>query len=314
MHILAPQSQRIEDSEQAVDLGQAPGDIVFLSSADTEIAGFSQNAHILGEITTLRLANLLSLSHPYSVDLYVENTLKKSKCVILRLLGGANYWSYGLEAIMECCRKENIPLLVLPGDDKWDENLASNSTVSVKIVREFWLYCVEGGDENIRNALLFAASIINKTESPLPVKPIPRAGLWWPDQTLPTLDEFDSIWGEVNRPIVPIVFYRALVQGNATKPLQALWESLLKFGLNPLPIFVASLKDAESKAVLSEIFARFPPDLILNGTAFAVSNVAESHINQLRLMNLVNRYFKLFFQVLRKSPGVETTTDWGFEI
>ena len=277
MHILAPQSQRIEDTEQAVDLGQDPGDIVFLTSADTEIAGFSQNAHVLTDKVSLRLANLLTLTHPYSVDLYVENTIIGSKCIILRLLGGANYWSYGLEAIVECTRKNDIPLLVLPGDDKWDENLVSNSSVSSEIVREFWRYCVEGGDENIKNALQFAVSIINKSENPPPPKPIPRAGLWWSDRTFPTLDEFKSIWLEENRPIVPIVFYRALVQGNATAPLQALCESLTKFELNPLPIFVASLKEDESKAVLSKIFAYFPPDLILNGTAFAVSNSGATH-------------------------------------
>ena len=277
MHILAPQSQRIEDADQAVDLGQDPADIVFLSSADTEIAGFSQNADVLGNNISLRLANFLSLSHPYSVDLYVEKTIKDSKCIILRMLGGANYWLYGLEAIVECTRKNKIPLLVLPGDDKWDENLVSNSTVPPKTAREVWRYCVEGGDENIRNALQFAANVIKKTKSPPPVKPIPRAGLWWPDRTFPTIDEFETIWLATNRPIVPIVFYRALVQGNATKPLQALCESLIKFELNPLPIFISSLKDEESKAVLSNIFERFPPNLILNATAFAVSSSGTTH-------------------------------------
>ena len=277
MHILAPQSQRIENADEAVDLGQDPGDLVFLSSADTEIAGFSQNAFVLGDKTSLRLANLLSLSHPYSVDLYVEKTISESSCIVLRLLGGANYWSYGLEAIVASTRKNDIPLLVLPGDDKWDENLVSNSSVSADIVRQFWRYCVEGGDENQKNALLFAASIINKNESPPPPKPIPRAGIWWFNGKFPTLDELEEIWSQTNRPIIPIVFYRALVQGNATAPVQALCQSLERFELNPLPIFVSSLKDGESKAVLSKIFKRFSPDLILNGTAFAVSGSGTIH-------------------------------------
>ena len=60
------------------------------------------------------------------------------------------------------------------------------------------------------------ASIINKNESPPPPKPIPRAGLWWFNGKFPTLDELEEIWPQKNRPIIPIVFYRALVQGNAT--------------------------------------------------------------------------------------------------
>ena len=60
-------------------------------------------------------------------------------------------------------------------------------------------------------------------------------------------------------------------------PVQAFCQSLERFELNPLPIFVSSLKDDESKAVLSKIFDRFSPDLILNGTAFAVSSSGTVH-------------------------------------
>ncbi len=38
MHLLAGEVQRIDDAEAAVDLELPPGDIVFLSAADTEIA------------------------------------------------------------------------------------------------------------------------------------------------------------------------------------------------------------------------------------------------------------------------------------
>jgi acyl-CoA synthetase (AMP-forming)/AMP-acid ligase II len=40
--------------------------------------------------------------------------------------------------------------------------------------------------------------------------------------------------------------------------------------LNPLPVFVASLKDPLSRATLAALFAEAPPDMILNCTAFAV--------------------------------------------
>jgi cobaltochelatase CobN len=42
MHLLAAQPGTIEDGTEAVDLGQTPGDIVFLTAADTEIACLAQ--------------------------------------------------------------------------------------------------------------------------------------------------------------------------------------------------------------------------------------------------------------------------------
>ena len=45
---------------------------------------------------TLRLVNLLQLQHNLSVDLYVEKTLRHARLIVLRLLGGAQYWTYGL--------------------------------------------------------------------------------------------------------------------------------------------------------------------------------------------------------------------------
>ena len=43
MHILAPQAGRIDDGQEAVDLGQAPGDILILSAADSELSAFSSS-------------------------------------------------------------------------------------------------------------------------------------------------------------------------------------------------------------------------------------------------------------------------------
>ena len=43
----------------------------------------------------------------------------------------------------------------------------------------------------------------------------------------------------------------------------------MRQGLNPLPIFVASLKDPLSVAILHQLLAEAPPSVILNATAFA---------------------------------------------
>ena len=69
-----------------------------------------------------------------------------------------------------------------------------------------------------------------------------------------------------------MIFYRALVQGAGLNPINRMVKALLQAGLNPLPIFVASLKDPISVATLDQLFQAAPPEVILNCTSFAVGN------------------------------------------
>ncbi|MBA5776448.1 cobaltochelatase subunit CobN [Stappia sp. F7233] len=278
MHILASRTGRIDQGEEAVDLGQAPADLVFLTAADTELAGFAEAAAALGgEAPDLRLASLLALTHPYSVDLYMEQTVRGSRMVAVRLLGGAQYWAYGLERLAEIARGYDTMLIVVPGDDRWDEALAAYSTIDIEKARTFWRYCVEGGPENLKNALRFAAHCLGESEEPVPPRPLPRAGIHLSGVAAPGLDELKATWSNPAAPVAALVFYRALVQSSATAPVEAMCEALAEQGLNPLPVFVSSLKEAESAAVLDALFGDAPPAVVLNATAFAVSKAGRLH-------------------------------------
>ena len=93
MHLLAAQPGEIVDGSEAVDLSQTPGEIVFISAADTELACLSTARSGLGDtVPSLRLANLMSLSHNMSVDLYVDSVIRHAQLVVVRCLGGAGYW------------------------------------------------------------------------------------------------------------------------------------------------------------------------------------------------------------------------------
>jgi cobaltochelatase CobN len=85
------------------------------------------------------------------------------------------------------------------------------------------------------------------------------------------LDTARQAWA-ADAPVVPILFYRALVQGGGLGPITQLVKTMLRSGLAPLPIFVASLKDPVSQATLAHLFHEAPPAVILNTTAFAVGN------------------------------------------
>lgn len=278
MHILASQTRRIDDGGDAVDLGQSPADILFLSAADTELGSFaSSHAGLGADRASLRLANLMALSHPYSIDLYAEQTVRGSKLVIVRVLGGVEYWRYGLERIGEEIRANGSELIVIPGDDKWDDGLTAHSTRPADEVHRFWRYCVEGGAENYANALRFAAFLIGLAEDPAHPVPLPRAGVYLKGQATPDLQNLKASWPDSTRPVAAITFYRALIQGAQTAPVDALVEALDLAGVNALPVFVSSLKEAESVAVLESLFDGAKPDIVLNGTAFAVSKAGRAH-------------------------------------
>ncbi len=271
MHLLAATPGSIDDGKEAVDLGQTPADLVVISAADTELALLSEARAVMPDAPNLRLASLLHLRHPMSVDLHLDDCATKSRMVIARVLGGSGYWKYGLEQYAARLHEAGVPFVALPGDDKPDAELAALSTVSKEDYHHLWSYLTEGGSKNAIGFLSYARAMLEGGEKPAPAKPLLRAGVYWPGSGIADLDQLRTSWTE-GAPIVPIVFYRALVQGAGLAPINRLTQALLDAGLNPLPVFVASLKDPVSAATLQALFEDAPPDVILNCTAFAVGS------------------------------------------
>jgi cobaltochelatase CobN len=271
MHLLAAKPGQISDGGEAIDLGQSPGEIVVLSAADTELACLSAAyASLPDPKPSLRLANLLQLQHHLSVDAYVESVVNRAKLVIVRLLGGKRYWPYGIEELSAACRAGGAKLVCLPGDDQPDPELSDFTTLDGADAHRLWRYLSEGGIDNARQALLFAASRIGDDVEWLEPRPLLKAGLYWPEGTPSNLSDLQRHWVE-NRPVAAVVFYRALMQAGTLRPIDALVAALRAHRVNPLPIFVNSLKDAIAGGLIEELFAAVRPDLVLNATGFAVS-------------------------------------------
>jgi len=210
MHLLAATAGSVDDGTEAVDLSQSPADIVVISAADTELALLSEAHANLKDAPNLRLASMMHLRHPMSVDLHLDDCACKSRLVIARVLGGTGYWKYGVEQYAARLHDAGVPIVLLPGDDKPDAELAALSTVSSDHYHALWSYLTEGGADNARNFLLYAQALLDGGEMPERAKPLLRSGLYWPDQGLTRLDTLRADWTK-DAPVVPIVFYRALV-------------------------------------------------------------------------------------------------------
>jgi len=276
MHLLAAQPGDIADGSAAVDLGQTPGDIVYITAADSEIALLAGAQKALGpRAPTLRLANLMALGHNYSVDLYVESVIANAKLVILRVLGGRGYWPYGLAEIVGVCRAKRIRLACLPGDDLPDADLMADSTLPADVVHRLWRYMAEGGPDNAANLLRYAADLSTGVTAWQEPKPLLRAGVYWPGGARDLLD-VQAQWVS-GRPVAAILFYRALVQAGNLAPVDGLIAALDRAGLNALPIFAASLREPQAAAIVDQFMAAAPPDVILNATGFSRATPGETY-------------------------------------
>jgi cobaltochelatase CobN len=271
VHLLNVQAGDITDGSEAVDLNQQPAEVIVLSAADTELAALAQAKNTLGSsVPELRLANLMQLDHNMSVDVYIDKTISKSKLVIIRLLGGHSYWPYGIEQIASICADNNIQLAVLPGDDQPDPELDRFSSLDADKRHSLWQYLVHGGPANAQGFLKFTGHLLHGNESPADAAMLLKAGLYWPDILLPTIEQVQQNWRD-NAPVVALTFYRALIQGGSLAPIDALIKALETQGLNALPIFISSLKDEVSAATIDHLFEQCSPDVVLNATGFAVS-------------------------------------------
>jgi len=94
MHLLATSSTSLDEIVEPVDLRQPPGDVLVLSFADSDLAGLAA-AWVLERdaLPSVRLAHLRDLRHPMSVDLWLERVAAHAKVIVVRLLGGLDWWS-----------------------------------------------------------------------------------------------------------------------------------------------------------------------------------------------------------------------------
>ncbi|MGX5720670.1 cobaltochelatase subunit CobN [Shinella zoogloeoides] len=195
MHLLLAQKGTIADGKEAIDLGQTPGDILFLSAADTELAAIAAVHRARGGDTRLRLASLATLSHPMSVDTYVERTARHAKLIVIRALGGASYFRYVLEALLATAVANGVKLVALPGDDRPDDGLIPFNRIEDEDRQRLWAYLNEGGAENADRFLAYADAVVFGGEKPEPATPLDKAGIWWRGQGVVDIGTWRQVAG-----------------------------------------------------------------------------------------------------------------------
>src|ERR1700722_10785098 len=130
MHLLASTATSFDEIAAPVDLGQLPGDIVVTSFADSDLSGLAAAWAIERDVLpSVRFTHLRDLRHPMSVDMWIERVGRHAKVILVRLIGGADWWRYGVDQLAAVARARGIALALLPGEDRDDGRLAEASTL-----------------------------------------------------------------------------------------------------------------------------------------------------------------------------------------
>ena len=276
MHLLAATPGTVSNGDEAIDLAQSPGDIVFLTVADSELACFAKAAATLGDgAPTIRLANLLQLKHPYSVDLYVEKVIARARFVCVVLLGGKAYWPYGIDEIARAAREKGIAFAAIADGREADPALDAASTVPQDIRERLRDYLRQGGVANAAAFLRHAARLIGRDIGP-PDDPVPvaDAGLYLPGFDRPAIADLRARWQD-GRPVALVCFYRALMIAGTLDAVDETIAALEAQGLNVVAVHVRALREPFAIDWLRGVIAETAPDVILNATSFAASSPGE---------------------------------------
>lgn len=273
MHVLATRPGGYAAGDGVVDLRQTPADVVILSAADTDLALLASACDALPAAhPTFRLASLLGLRSNASVDLYFESVLVRARVVIVSLMGGVSYWSYGVERLVELARESGVQVVLVPGDDAVDPELVRLSSASPGDGARIWRYLREGGPENARALLGFvAARFFGIGVAPSPARRLPRVAVYHPELGVGDVSSWRARW-RAGLPVAALLFYRAHLETGNLRAFDGMIAEITRANLNPLPIALASLKEPECRQVVDELLLQTDAAIVLNTTGFALAS------------------------------------------
>ncbi len=258
MHLVATTLSTLDETAAAVDLAQTPAEVAVLSFSDSDLSGIAAaHAATADRLPSLRLASLADLRHPYSTDLWIETVGRRARFVLVRLLGGLDWWRYGVDELAAKARTHGFDLAVLPGDTAIDERLDAASTLPVDDLRRLRQWFQEGGPDNLASLLAWIGRRLGRDLDFDEPRPLPATGPF-----LPARRDGDG-------PIALLTFYRSFVAASDTAPIAALADALADRGFAVEPRFVTSLKDPRVVTDLGAEIDRLAPAIVVNTTAFS---------------------------------------------
>ncbi|MFC4943757.1 cobaltochelatase subunit CobN [Pseudonocardia sp. GCM10023141] len=193
--------------------------ILLLSTSDTDL--LSARASGAG----FRLANPARLL----VD-DLPALLDGADVVVVRILGGRRYWEDGLDALVASGK----PLVALGGEQAPDAEMMQQGTVPAGVAAEAHAYLAQGGPANLAQLHAFLSDTLLFTGEGFE-----------PPTALPTWGVLERTARETSGPTVAVLYYRAQQLAGNTTYVEALCTAIEDAGGRALPVYCASLRQAE---------------------------------------------------------------------
>jgi len=221
--------------------------LVFITSVDTEILTAQRAIEQLpSDFPPIRLGQTDHLQSHDEVTGFIDDLETDPSAMVVRVLGGKQYFEAGLEVLSNLAQEQNIPLVVLSGTREMDPELSAFSTVGPADTGTVFEYFNHGGVPNFEHLFRYLAArfLVADFEYDEPEQ-LPWHGLYHPELESATqdLDAFSNRFFARDRPVMAILFYRANWLSGDLDAVDALVEQAQEDGYDPLPIFCYSMRD-----------------------------------------------------------------------
>ena len=191
--------------------------ILLLSTSDTDLLSARASGAAWRPANPNRVTDLPAL-------------LAEADVVVVRILGGRRYWEEGIDAVLAA----GLPVVALGGEQAPDAEMMELSTVPAGVAAQAHTYLAQGGPENLAQLHAFLSDTVLLTgEGFAPPVELPSWGILDRDTT------------DTDGPTVAVLYYRAQQLAGNTAYVEALCTAIEDVGARPLPVFCASLRQAE---------------------------------------------------------------------
>jgi cobaltochelatase CobN len=256
MHWTSAQPGCLDAERELVLINQSPGEIVFLSAADTDLTSVSVAwRHRFG--SRLRLAHAFALRQPVAADHYINTVVRKSKLLVARLLGGKSYFAHFIQGLLDLKEEGGGPkCLILPGTGS--DDLDGLSDFPPAVCRRISEFFENSGKENLERAAgcieLLMEGCLDDLPEPVPT---PESGIY----KASTKPGVATVW---------ICFYRAWLQAGDLDVIDALFSALEDHGAKVICFYSVSLRNPLAQADLLARVQIDPPDIVVTTQSFSL--------------------------------------------
>jgi len=173
----------------------------------------------------------------------LDDLLDGADLVVVRLLGGRQAWAEGLDRLLASGR----PVVVLTGEQAPDAHLMGLSTVPAGVAAQAHAYLAHGGPANLGQLARFLSDTVLLTGEGFEA---PAAAPAWGRLERGSHVErpqapLRGATSATSAPKVAVLYYRAHQMSGNTTFVEGLCDAIEAKGGTPLPIWCASLRDAD---------------------------------------------------------------------